>query len=54
MKKYFVNGGPFQGETAIITSEQNNETAMVKLIDDHGRDISEEAFPMPKSYLEEM
>lgn len=54
MKKYLVNGGPFQGETAVVTRELEDDKVMVKLVDDHGNDISGEEFPMPKSHLEEM
>ena len=54
MKKCYVNGGPFQGETAVVTRELDGNKAMVKLVDDHGKDISGEEFPMPMSMLEEM
>lgn len=54
MKKCYVNGGPFQGETAVVTRELGDGKAMVKLVDDHGKDISGEEFPMPMNMLEEM
>lgn len=55
MEKYYVNSGPFQGETvATKESIDGKDTVMVTLIDDHGKNLSDEEFPIPVGFLEPM
>lgn len=49
-KKKFIARGQFQGETAVITGNVDKSTVMVE----HGKVISDNPFPMPKGYLEDM
>lgn len=53
-QKKFIARGQFQGETAVVTKEINDNTVLVELVDDHGNLISDESIPMPKGYLEDM
>ena len=58
MKKYFVNKGSFQGETVAVEEnlegKTSEETVMAILIDDHGKNITDESFPIPVGFLEPM
>lgn len=54
-QKKYVASGQFQGETAVVTREVNENTVMVELIDFHtGKSISDEGILMSKSDLEDM
>ena len=53
-QKKYVARGQFQGETAVITGMVDENTVMVELIDDHGKVISDNPFPMSKGDLEDM
>jgi len=58
MNKYYVNGGSFQGETVAVEEnlegKTSEETVMAILIDDHGKNITDESFPIPVGFLEPM
>jgi hypothetical protein len=51
--KYYVLFGEHQGEFVGVGEVlEGKKTVMATLVDDHGKNISDEFFPIPVGYLE--